>query len=303
MGRAVQVDFLVAGLRDSNGEPLALGKVFHYVAGTTTDKDVYTAYDKSATAAQPVVLDANGKALIYADGAYKFVIKDANDVTLYTHDNLFFEYDDGVATYGGTSSGAANTYAISPSPSVPAWVTGQLLTWLTHQANTSTTPTVSQNGLSAKTITNAAGAALFSGEIPSGEMVRGRYDGTNVRLYPPLPQWQTWVPTYSASGSLTWGAATTFARYWRFGKIVFCCVAASGTLGGSASTALQFTLPFTATSNSMAGGGYVADSGANKAAFLFLSSTTVAQVFKYDVANYATAGTGQMNVFLVYEAA
>jgi hypothetical protein len=71
----------------SAGALVTAPKLYHYVVGTTTDKDVWTTRAKSATAAQPVVGDANGVVSCYADGIYKMVIKDSADNTLYTWDN------------------------------------------------------------------------------------------------------------------------------------------------------------------------------------------------------------------------
>jgi hypothetical protein len=70
----------------SSGTLVTSPKIYHYVTGTTTDKDVYTTRDKGTTAAQPFVGDSNGVAMFYADGLYKFVIKDSSDNTLFTWD-------------------------------------------------------------------------------------------------------------------------------------------------------------------------------------------------------------------------
>ena len=75
---------------DTSGNPLASGKVYTYIAGTTTDKTTYT--DKAAGTANtnPVILDSNGEADIWldTDQAYKIVIKTSADVTLNTVDNV-----------------------------------------------------------------------------------------------------------------------------------------------------------------------------------------------------------------------
>lgn len=103
MSQASQVESLISGLTDSSGEPLNAGKVYFYVAGTTTDKTVWTDQAKSTPASQPVVLDSQGKALIFADGAYKMVVKDSSDVTLYTHDSVQYDQPDTTWTdYSGT---------------------------------------------------------------------------------------------------------------------------------------------------------------------------------------------------------
>lgn len=98
---ATYAQFIQFGPYFSGGALQAGIKVYHYVAGTTTLKNVYTDRAKLTTAAQPVMADSQGIASFYADGIYKFVIKDANDATLYTYDNV------NVADVGLTGEGAA----------------------------------------------------------------------------------------------------------------------------------------------------------------------------------------------------
>src|SRR5687768_4539553 len=75
---------------DSNGDPLAGGKLYTYQAGTTTNQATYTDQDAGTPNANPVILDASGCANVWLDPAlsYKFVLKDSNDVTLWTVDNV-----------------------------------------------------------------------------------------------------------------------------------------------------------------------------------------------------------------------
>lgn len=87
------VEFLLAGFTDSSGEPLASGKVYTYTAGTTSDKATYTDSALVTAETNPIILDANGRKQVYANGNYKFVITDSNDATLYTLDNLSFLSD------------------------------------------------------------------------------------------------------------------------------------------------------------------------------------------------------------------
>ncbi len=81
------IDFLLAGLEDQNGNPLSGGKIDSYNAGLLTRKDTYTVRDKSVVSTNPIPLDIYGRAVVYGDGLYKFVIKDAHDNTIKTVDN------------------------------------------------------------------------------------------------------------------------------------------------------------------------------------------------------------------------
>jgi hypothetical protein len=89
---AQQVEWLMAGVLDTDGTLLAGGKVHFYDPGTTNDKTIWTNHTKGSTATNPVTLDSNGQALIFAHGAYRVVIKDATDTsTIYDRDNLIFQ--------------------------------------------------------------------------------------------------------------------------------------------------------------------------------------------------------------------
>lgn len=86
--KATQIDFLLAGLVDTNGDFLSGGKVYTYDAGTTTPRDTWTDSDMTTVAANPIILDAYGRAQIFASGLYKFEVYDANDNLFYTWDYI-----------------------------------------------------------------------------------------------------------------------------------------------------------------------------------------------------------------------
>src|SRR5574338_528763 len=74
---------------DGDGVPLAAGKVYAYEAGTDTPKDTYDDSELTTPNANPVVLDADGRAQIFiGPGGYKFVVTDSADVEQYTYDNV-----------------------------------------------------------------------------------------------------------------------------------------------------------------------------------------------------------------------
>lgn len=74
---------------DSNGDPLSGGKLYTYEAGTTTPKTTFTDANEGTPNANPIILDSDGYADLWLGaGSYKFVLDDANDVTIYTVDNI-----------------------------------------------------------------------------------------------------------------------------------------------------------------------------------------------------------------------
>lgn len=101
---------------DSDGvTPLANGKVFTYSAGTTTPKAAFTTAAGDVELANPVILDSVGKAIIWISGSYQFIVKDADDVTISTTDNvtsftaLPATSDSYFESFSGTGSQAAFT--------------------------------------------------------------------------------------------------------------------------------------------------------------------------------------------------
>ena len=77
---------------DSNGNPLSGGKLYSYVAGTTTPLATYTSISGDTANTNPIILDTNGRCpsgvwLVYGS-AYKFVLKTSADVLVGTWDNI-----------------------------------------------------------------------------------------------------------------------------------------------------------------------------------------------------------------------
>lgn len=75
---------------DSNGDPLAGGKIYTYQSGTTTPQATYTDSGGLTANANPLILDSAGYATMWLNPelSYKFVLKDSNDVTIWTTDGV-----------------------------------------------------------------------------------------------------------------------------------------------------------------------------------------------------------------------
>lgn len=78
---------------DNNGNPLSGGKMYSYVAGTTTPQATYTSASGATAHSNPLVLDSGGRVpggeIWLTDGfQYKFVLKTSTDVLIGTYDNI-----------------------------------------------------------------------------------------------------------------------------------------------------------------------------------------------------------------------
>lgn len=210
-----QVEFLISGLTDSSGQPLAGGKVYTYSCGTTSNKTTWQDSGKVTPHANPIILDSQGKKLVFADGCYKFRIDNSADVTQYTHDNLLFSNYMGPESFGGSSTGSANAYVVTLSPALLAYDSGTIVSYLANFSNTGAA-TVNVNGLGAKSIVNLNNAALVANDIVSGALVYLQYDGTSFRHLNPsrLPKATmvtdaTNITTSSGSYATMTGATAT----------------------------------------------------------------------------------------------
>lgn len=65
-------------------------KLYTYLAGTTTNAATFSDANQGATNANPIILDSAGRASIFLDSSksYKFVLKTAADVTVWTRDGI-----------------------------------------------------------------------------------------------------------------------------------------------------------------------------------------------------------------------
>jgi len=78
----------VQSYENGAGAPLSGGKLYTYSAGTLTPKATYQDSGGVTPNANPVVLNARGEATVYGSGNYRFILKDASDVTIYDRDNI-----------------------------------------------------------------------------------------------------------------------------------------------------------------------------------------------------------------------
>ncbi|SAK19276.1 parallel beta-helix repeat-containing protein [Burkholderia multivorans] len=61
---------------DQNGHPLAGGSVYFYIPNTSTKKNTYQDAAQTILNTNPIILDANGQAIIWGSGSYRQVVYD-----------------------------------------------------------------------------------------------------------------------------------------------------------------------------------------------------------------------------------
>ncbi len=96
---------------DTNGNPLSGGKVYTYEAGPgeTSSRVTFTDESRQVENTNPVILDASGKASIYLDGKYKIIVTDANDVSVWSKDNVrSIGQDEWLSTVPAAMAGASS---------------------------------------------------------------------------------------------------------------------------------------------------------------------------------------------------
>jgi len=100
---------------DNSGNVLTGGKLYTYLAGTTTPAATYTSNTGVTNHTNPIILNAAGRVsdsgeIWLTEGiSYKFILKDSNDVLIATYDNIvgindFSDLQNIVANFTGTGS-------------------------------------------------------------------------------------------------------------------------------------------------------------------------------------------------------
>ena len=77
---------------DNDGNVLSGGKIYTYIAGSSTPKTTYTTSSGNIAHANPIILDSAGRVptgeIWLTPGLYKFVINTSTDTLIATYDNI-----------------------------------------------------------------------------------------------------------------------------------------------------------------------------------------------------------------------
>lgn len=134
-----------------------------------------------------------------------------------------------------------------------------------------------------------------------GRRIRRRsVDPDRVRF-----EWRNWTPVYGATEAMTYtDVQTTYARYLVLDQLCFFGVSAEGTTGGTASSALTFTLPVRPLRKKFVLSCLVGDS-TDVGGFAFIDEVgeRLAKCSRYDAVNFGLGASRTINVSGFYEIA
>lgn len=155
---------------DNNGKPLSAGKVFFYIPSTTTFKTTWQDAAETTPNANPVILDAGGRAIIYGSGTYRQIVRDSANNTIY--DAVTASAGSGGGTTGtgdGDLVGTIKPWAGLVAPNQYAFAYGQEISRTTYAAYFTAT-TLTQN------ISCTSGSPILTGlsdttQIPAGSVI------------------------------------------------------------------------------------------------------------------------------------
>lgn len=170
---------------NGSGVPLAGGSVSFFAPGTSTPQNTWMDSGQTQLNSNPVVLDGNGMALIYGLGTYREVVQDSVGNTIW--DTLTNQYaastdmQNGSYIWGGTATGASNTFNISVSPALTIYQAGQGFRFISNQ-NITGASQLNINSLGGKSITKFGATAVASGDIINSQIIYVIFDGTQFQM-------------------------------------------------------------------------------------------------------------------------
>ena len=105
-----------AQLFDDNGVPLSGGKIYSYLAGTSTPTPTFTTSAGNVAHTNPIVLDAAGRVptgeiWLSFGNSYKFILEDSASTLIGTFDNIG-GVGNGSNVQNYTGNGSTTTFAL-----------------------------------------------------------------------------------------------------------------------------------------------------------------------------------------------
>src|SRR3990167_7703702 len=122
-------------------------------------------------------------------------------------------------------AGSTDDYAITVSPAITAYATGQVFTFEANTANTGAC-TLAVNGLTATTIKKDVTTDLVTGDILAGQIIQVVYDGLNFQILSKSTPVTT-IQRYTSNDTYTLPGGAV--------AVEVICIGAGGGGGGQAS--------------------------------------------------------------------
>lgn len=248
---------------DANGDPLVGGKLYSYIAGTTTPQATYTDESGATTNTNPVILDSRGEASVwFGAGTYKLALKTAADVDVWTVDNIGSDISvadlaTGIQTWLGTPTSANLRAAMVDETGTGALVFANSPTLVTPAVDviTEATPGVGvtidgvllkDSDVSAQDVTGSATVNApvvnATGTNASAGVVRLFEDTDNGTNYVELKAPATLAANRSFVLPDADGTVQQFLKTDGSGNLAFASTLVSGTLvAATGQTELTFT--------------------------------------------------------------
>jgi hypothetical protein len=175
---------------NGNGQPLAGGSVYMYIPNTTTLKNTWKDAGQTQLNTNPIVLDANGEAVIYGAGAYRQQVYDSAGNLQWdaqTQD-LTSVLQGQVVLWCGLAGGSGDSITLTPTPAITALVAGQNFEFIASAANSGNNPVdINISGLGFQTANFRGSSSVPANLLHSGVTTLITWNGTNFDIMSPPP--------------------------------------------------------------------------------------------------------------------
>lgn len=194
---------------DANGVPLAGGTVAFYIPNTLTPKTTWQDPGQTTPNANPLTLDAAGRAIIYGSGTYRQIVRDQFNNLIW--DQLTADTASPGIAVGGTSTGTGNAQVVTATNFSAQ--NGQIVTFIAGFTNTGAATLNAGTGpIPIDKDTSFGPVPLTGGEIVTGNQVMVVYDSVGGVFHlvsvPPTgqnaPGSATITPTVLAANTDNW---------------------------------------------------------------------------------------------------
>lgn len=295
----------------NDGRPLNGGKLFTYVAGTSTKLATYTDSTGASPNTNPIILDYRGECRLWVppNTNYKYVLAPATDTDPPT--NPIWTVDQVtnaqlITLFGGVDTGSANAYVITFVANFSAYTDGIVIYWIPSNTNTGPS-TLNVNGLGAINIVNADGSALSASSIQANVPAIVLYRGGTFTLVTSISSTQT-GGTFTATITGCTTAPTQTVTWAKSGRIVTLVFPGQGALTSNSVnfgfTGLPTNLQLGVGAASVVINGVFASDNsvgtyAAGGATIFAASGSVAFNWKGNFGAWTAAGTKSMGSFVL----